>query len=139
MNTDITENDEYHLLQPDYYTLLWFEDGELTAAVLQDDYTAWYDLAAGIAGSNLADANARTTKEEFETLIREWYLTNETAALYYDVIETNDVKAAIRAYPEFLAQGFKYISIQDKHTTSLAAIREQARLHYTRETGDTSA
>jgi hypothetical protein len=139
MNTDISQHDKDHLIRPDYYAQLWFEDGQLTAAVLQDDYTAWYDLTAGIAGSTLADANARTNREELETLLNEWYLTEETATLYYDVIETNDVKAAALQYPGFLARGFRYIGIQDKHATTLPKIRERAQLLYIRETGDTSA
>jgi hypothetical protein len=140
MNTDIRQHERDHLVQPDYYAQLWFEDdGTLTAAVLQDDYTAWYDLTAAIAGSTLADANARTTKEELETLLRDWYLTEETAVLYYNVIETNDIEAATRAYPEFIDRGFRYIGIQEKHMTSLDKIRERAQLLYIRETGDTSA
>jgi hypothetical protein len=140
MNTDIRQHERDHLVRPDYYAQLWFDDaGQLTAAVLQDDYTAWYDLTAAIAGSNLADANARTTKEEFETLLNEWYLTEETAVLYYNVIETNDISAAARAYPEFLRRGFRYIRIEPKHDTTLEAIRERAQLLYIRETGDTGA
>jgi hypothetical protein len=139
MNTTRSQNDKDHLIRPDYYAQLWFEDGKLTAAVLQDDYTAWFDLTAGIVGSNLADANTKSTKEEVETLIHEWYLTAETAVIYYNVIETNDVEAAAREYPEFLALGFSYIGIQEKHATTLAAIRERAQLLYIQETGDTGA
>ena len=136
MNT----NDRQHrpsLIRPDYYAQLWFEDGKLTAAVLQDDYTAWYDLTAGIAGSNLADMNIRTNRDELETLLHEWYLTAETAVIYYDVIETNDIEAATREYPELIALGFSYIEIQEKHATTLEKIRERAQLLYIRETGDT--
>jgi hypothetical protein len=139
MNTGISQ-DKGRLGMPDYYAQLWFDDaGQLTAAVLQDDYTAWYDLTAGIAGSNLADANTKTNREEFQVLLDDWYLTAETAALYYAVIETNDIEAATRAHPEFLERGFKYIPIQDKHATTLEAIRERAQLLYIRETGDTNA
>jgi hypothetical protein len=140
MNTTRRQYERDHLVRPDYYAQLWFEDdGQLTAAVLQDDYTAWYDLTAGIAGSNLADANQRTNKEELEILLEEWYLTAETAVLYYDVIETNDIEAATRAYPRFLERGFKYIPIQSKHMTSLASIRQRAQLLYIQETGDKDA
>lgn len=140
MNTTQSQNDKDHLVRPDYYAQLWFDDdGQLTAAVLQDDYTAWYDLTAGIAGSNLADANVRTNRAAFQTLLDEWYLTEETAALYYDVIETNDIEAATREYSEFLDRGFRYIPIQAKHMTSLEKIRERAQLLYIQETGDTSA
>jgi hypothetical protein len=140
MNTDIRQHERDHLIRPDYYAQLWFDDnGELTAAVLQDDYTAWYDLTAGIAGSNLADANQRTNREELEILLDEWYLTAETAVLYYNVIETNDIEAATRQYPRYLERGFKYIGIESKHMTSLAAIRQRAQLLYIQETGDTSA
>jgi hypothetical protein len=139
MNTNISQYDKDHLVRPDYYAQLWFEDGQLTAAVLQDDYTAWFDLTAAIAGSTLADANVRTTKEELETLLRDWYLTEETALLYYHVIETNDVEAAMREYPEFPARGFQYTGIQTEHMTSLAFIRHRAQLLYIQETGDTSA
>jgi hypothetical protein len=125
---------------PDYYAQLWFDDnGELTAAVLQDDYTAWYDLTAGIAGSTLADANQRTNREELEILLDEWYLTSETATIYYDVIETNDIEAATRLYPRYLERGFTYTGIQEKHMTSLEKIRERAQLLYIQETGDTGA
>lgn len=137
MNTDISEHGN-NLIRPDYYAQLWFDDnGQLTAAVLQDDYTAWFDLTAAIAGSNLLDANARTTKEEFEMLLDEWYLTAETAVLYYNVIETNDIEAATRLYPRFIDRGFRYIGIQEKHMTSLDKIRERAQLLYIQETGDT--
>jgi hypothetical protein len=140
MNTDIRQHERDHLIRPDYYAQLWFDDnGQLTAAVLQDDYTAWYDLTAGIAGSNLADANQRTNKEQLEELLQDWYLTGETAILYYDVIETNDIEAATRLYPEYLAIGFRYIGIQAKHMTSLEKIRERAQLLYIQETGDTNA
>jgi hypothetical protein len=138
MNTNISQNDKDHLVRPDYYAQLWFENGELTAAVLQDDYTAWYDLTAGIAGSTLADANVRTNREQLEELLNEWYLTEETAVIYYDVIETNDVKAAATQYPGFITRGFSYIGIQEKHATTLEAIRERAQLLYIRETGDNS-
>jgi hypothetical protein len=140
MNTTSSQNDKDHLIRPDYYAQLWFDDsGQLTAAVLQDDYTAWYDLTAGIAGSNLADANQRTNKEELEVLLEEWYLTAETAVLYYDVIETNDVEAATRLYPQYRDRGFQYIGIQAKHMTSLDKIRERAQLLYIQETGDAGA
>jgi hypothetical protein len=139
MNTDISARGN-NLIRPDYYAQLWFDDeGQLTAAVLQDDYTAWYDLTAGIAGSNLADMNVRTNRRELEALLRDWYLTRETAVLYYSVIETNDVEAATRKYPEFLDRGFAYYGIQPQHATTLEAIRERAQLLYIRETGDTSA
>jgi len=138
MNTNISEN-KGRLGMPDYYAQLWFEDGKLTAAVLQDDYTAYFDLTAGIEGSTLADANLRSSKEELETLLLEWYLTAETAVVYYNEIETNDVEAATREYPEFLALGFHYIPIQPQHETTLAAIRERAQLLYIQETGDTGA
>jgi hypothetical protein len=139
MNTGISQ-DKGRLGMPDYYAQLWFDDnGQLTAAVLQDDYTAWYDLTAGIAGSTLADANQRTNREELEILLDEWYLTAETAVVYYDVIETNDVEAATRQYPRFLERGFRYIGIESKHMTSLASIRQRAQLLYIQETGDTSA
>jgi hypothetical protein len=139
MNTSNSQNDKDHLVRPDYYAQLWFEDGQLTAAVLQDDYTAWYDLTAAIAGSTLADANVRTNKEEFETLLEEWYLTEATALIYYNVIETNDVEAATRLYPQFIDRGVQYIGIQDKHRTTLEAIRERAQLLYIRETGEPGA
>lgn len=136
MNTTKSEQGP-NLFLPDYYAQLWFDDnGQLTAAVLQDDYTAWYDLTAGIAGSNLADANQRTNREELEILLDEWYLTAETATLYYDVIETNDIEAATRQYPRFLERGFTYIGIPSKHMTSLASIRQRAQLLYIQETGD---
>jgi hypothetical protein len=139
MDTDISQRGN-NLIRPDYYAQLWFDDdGQLTAAVLQDDYTAWYDLTAGIAGSTLADANIRTNRMELQTLLDEWYLTEETAALYYDVIETNDIEAATREYSEFIDRGFRYIGIQEKHATSIEKIRERAQLLYIRETGDTSA
>ena len=140
MNTTKSQNDKDHLVRPDYYAQLWFDDaGQLTAAVLQDDYTAWYDLTAGIAGSNLADANQRTNREELERLLREWYLTEETAVLYYDVIETNNEGAASRLYPEFLERGFRYVGIKKKHMTSLDKIRERAQLLYIQETGEPGA
>ena len=137
-----TTHSQYNasLIQPDYYAQLWFDDnGQLTAAVLQDDYTAWYDLTAGIVGSNLADANAQTNKEKLETLLRDWYLTTETAIIYYDVIETNNEGAASRLYPEFLERGFRYVGIKAKHRTTLEAIRERAQLLYIRETGEPGA
>jgi hypothetical protein len=139
MNTDISERGN-NLIRPDYYAQLWFDDaGQLTAAVLQDDYTAWYDLTAAIAGSTLADANARTTREDLETLLKDWYLTEETVVLYYSVIETNDIEAATRMYPEFIERGFTYTGIQPQHMTSLDKIRERAQLLYIREAGDTNA
>jgi hypothetical protein len=139
MNTDISERGK-NLILPDYYAQLWFDDdGQLTAAVLQDDYTAYYDLTAGIQGSTLADANLKTNREEFETLLRDWYLTEETATLYYSVIETNDVEAATRLYPEFLDRGFAYYGIQPKHMTSIDKIRERAQLLYIRENGEAGA
>jgi hypothetical protein len=139
MNTDISERGN-NLIRPDYYAQLWFDDnGQLTAAVLQDDYTAWFDLTAGIEGSTLADANVRTTKEEVEELLNDWYLTAETATLYYSVIETNDVEAATREYPKFIARGFRYIGIQARHMTSIEKIRERAQLLYIRETGEAGA
>jgi hypothetical protein len=136
-----TTHSQYNasLIQPDYYAQLWFEDGQLTAAVLQDDYTAWYDLTAGIVGSNLADANAQTNRESLERLLDEWYLTQETAIIYYSVIETNDVEAATRLYPQYRDRGFQYIGIQDKHRTTLDKIRERAQLLYILETGDEGA
>lgn len=139
MNNLIDPQDRPRLIKPDYYTQLWFEDGELTAAVLQDDYTAWIDLVAGIEGSTLADANALTNKEDLKTLLDEWYLTEETAVLYYDAIETNDIEAATRLYPEFLDRGFSYIDITEKHKTSIPEVRGQARFLYLRETGDDNA
>jgi hypothetical protein len=126
MNTSDSQNRE-NLVRPDYYTLLWFENGQLTAAVLQDDYTAWFDLAAGIEGSNLADANSDdVTREQLVELLREWYLTEETATLYYTVIETNEPEVAAHLYPEFIERGFKYIQIQPKHDTTLLKIRQRA-------------
>jgi hypothetical protein len=127
MNTTRSQNDKDHLIRPDYYVQLWFEDGELTAAVLQDDYTAWFDLTEGVEGSNLADANADdVTQEEFMLLLREWYLTEETATLYFSVIETNDVEAATRLYPEFLDRGFAYYGIQEKHDSTIAEVQRKA-------------
>ena len=137
-----TTHSQYNasLIQPDYYAQLWFDDnGQLTAAVLQDDYTAWYDLTAGIVGSTLADANAQTNRESLERLLDEWYLTQETAIIYYSVIETNDVEAATRLYPQYRDRGFQYIGIQDKHRTTLDKIRERAQLLYIRETGEPGA
>jgi hypothetical protein len=130
MNTNDSQNRE-NLVRPDYYTLLWFENGQLTAAVLQDDYTAWFDLASGIEGSTLADANLEdVTREQLVELLREWYLTEETATLYYNVIETNDIEAATRLYPEFRERGFQYIGIQPKHSTNLLMIRQRAHKQF---------
>ena len=128
-----------HLLKPDYYAQLWFEDGELTAAVLQDDYTAWFDLVAGIEGSTLADANKRFLRAELLELLYEWYLTVETATLYYDDIETNDIEAATRLFPEFIERGFQYVDITEKHKTSIPEVRGQARFWFLRETGEDNA
>jgi hypothetical protein len=125
MNTSDSQNRE-NLVQPDYYTQLWFEKGELVAAVLQDDYTAWFDLDAGIEGSNLADLNGDVTKEQLVELLHEWYLTTENAVIYYNTIETNDVETATRLYPEFLELGYTYIPIQPKHQTTLLGIRQRA-------------
>jgi hypothetical protein len=131
MNTNISQNDKDHLVRPDYYVQLWFEDGKLVAAVLQDDYTAWFDLAAGIEGSNLADANMDdVTEAQLVELLSEWYLTEETAALYFNVIETNDVEAATRVYPEFLTRGFRYIRIEPKHDTTIAEVKAQAHKQF---------
>jgi hypothetical protein len=138
MNTDISQRGN-NLIKPDYYAQLWFEDGQLTAAVLQDDYTAWYDLTAGIVGSNLADMNVRTNRRDLEALLRDWYLTEETAVLYYDRIETNHVELALRLYPEFLDRGFAYVPIKPEHATTLEAIRERAQLLYIQENGNTNA
>jgi hypothetical protein len=130
MNTSKSEAGP-NLIQPDYYVQLWFKDEQLVAAVLQDDYTAWFDLEAGVEGSNLADANADdVTKEQLEELLREWYLTEETATLYFSVIETNDVEAATRLYPEFLDRGFAYYGIQEKHATTIAEIKWKARRQF---------
>jgi hypothetical protein len=127
MNTDISQNDKDHLVQPDYYVQLWFEDEQLTAAILQDDYTAWFDLATGIEGSNLADANADdVTKEQLEDLLREWYLTEETATLYFNVIEANDPELAAELYPEFVERGFRFIEIPEKHKTTIAEVQRKA-------------
>jgi hypothetical protein len=129
MNTTESQNDKDHLVRPDYYTLLWFENAQLTAAVLKDDYTAWFDLAAGIEGSNLADANADdVTREQLVELLREWYLTEETATLYYDVIETNEPEVAEHLYPEFLERGFRFVEI--RHRITLLQIRQQAHAQY---------
>jgi len=127
MNTNISQNDKDHLVRSDYYVQLWFEKGVLTAAVLQDDYTAWFDLAAGIEGSNLADANIDdVTEAQLIELLSEWYLTEETAALYFNVIETNDREIAARIYPEFIARGFTYIGIQEKHMTTIGNVQRKA-------------
>lgn len=88
---------------------------------------------------HLADANAQTNKEKLETLLRDWYLTTETAIIYYDVIETNNEGAASRLYPEFLERGFRYVGIKAKHRTTLEAIRERAQLLYIQETGEPGA
>ena len=138
MNLDYTQ-DRPRLIKPDYYAQLWFEDGELTAAVLQDDYTAWFDLTAGIEGSTLADANVRITREDFFELLDEWYLTEETATLYYDVIETNDIEAATRAYPQFIDRGFRYVEVTEKHSTDLYTLRGRARFMFLQETGADNA
>jgi len=131
MNTEITENDKDHLVRPDYYTQLWFKDGKLVAAVLQDDYTAWFDLEGGIEGSTLADANTDdATEEQLVELLSEWYLTEETATLYFNVIETNDWETAARVYPEFLARGFSYIEIQPKHQTTIDAVKAKAHQQF---------
>ena len=129
MNTNISQNDKDHLVRPDYYTLLWVEDGKLVAAVLQDDYTAWFDLESGIEGSTLADANMDdVTEAQLVELLSEWYLTEETRALYYDVIETNEPEVAERLYPEFLARGFRFVEI--RHQTTLRKIKEEAHKQF---------
>lgn len=125
--------------KPDYYVQLWFDETELVAAVLKDDYTAWFDLDAEIAGSNLADGNLQTSKTQLEDLLRGGYLTKDVAEEYFDTIETNNVVLAIQQYPEFLAIGFHYTGIQSQHHTTLEDIRTIARQLHIQHKGEPHA
>ena len=139
MNTSKREQGP-NLVRPDYYTLLWFENALLTGAVLQDDYTAWFDLAAGIEGSNLADENRDdATREQLVEFLREYYLTTENAILYYAAIETNEPELATGLYPEFLDRGYVFIPIQEKHQITIEEIRKKAHEQYKHWTEGTDA
>jgi hypothetical protein len=74
----------------DYYGQLLFEDGALVAAVLQDDYTGWYDLKTMQQGSNLADVNGPI--ESWDEFITGYLTSMKTWEQFH--VETNDIVAA---------------------------------------------